>query len=140
MGVPAVPGHPILRLVALQDGVHTLAVRLNGLVKNKRHRITAWVKPQAGANFGIAARDQADKDDGPNKGRAFFDLAGRSVLSVDGNAKPSIDQVGGWLTVWLDLLTTDGQYVVNFYVCSGSAESYTADGRLGIILGGTAAD
>jgi hypothetical protein len=139
-GVPAVSGHPILRLVALQDGVHTLAVRVNGLVKNERFRITAWIRPQAGANLEIAARDQADKDNGPNNARAFFDLAGRRVLSAQGNAKPSIEQVGDWLTVWLDLLTTDGQYVVNFYVCNGDAESYTADGRLGIILGGTAVD
>jgi hypothetical protein len=139
-GVPAVTGHPILRLVALQDGLHTVAVRVNGLVKNERYRITAWIRPQAGANFAIAARDQADKDNGPNNARAIFDLAGRRVLSADGNAKPSIEQVGDWLTVWLDLLTTDGQYVVNFYVCNGDAESYAADGRLGIILGGTAAD
>jgi hypothetical protein len=139
-GVPAVSAHPILRLVALQDGVHTLAVRVNGLVKNERYRITAWIKPQAGATFEIAARDQADKDNGPNNARAFFDLASGKVLSVHGNGKPGIEQVGDWLTVWLDLLTTDGQFVVNFYVCDGDAESYTGDGRLGIILGGTAAD
>jgi len=135
-----VTGHPILRLVALADGVHTLAVRVNGLVKNERFRITAWIRPQAGANLEIAARDQADKDNGPNNARAFFDLAGRTVLSTHGNAKSGIEQVGDWLTVWLDLLTTDGQAVVNFYICNGDAESYTADGRLGIILGGTAAD
>ena len=129
-----------MRLVALQDGLHTVAVRVNGLVKNERYRITAWIKPQAGANFEIAARDQADKDNGPNNARAIFDLADRRVLPADGNAKPGIEQVGDWLTVWLDLPTTDGQYVVNFYVCNGAAESYTADGRLGIILGGTAAD
>ena len=77
-GVPPVSGHPILRLVALADGVHTLAVRVNGLVKNERFRITAWIRPQAGANLEIAARDQADKDNGPNNARAFFDLAGRN--------------------------------------------------------------
>ena len=133
-------GHPILRLVALGDGIHTLAFRVNGLIKNERYRITAWIKPQAGANFGIAARDQADKDNGPNNGRAFFDLGGRRVLSVHGNGKAGIEQVGEWLTVWLDLLTSDGQFVVNFYVCSGDSESYLGDGRLGIILGGTAAE
>jgi hypothetical protein len=139
-GVPAVTGHPILRLVPLQDGVHTLAFRVNGLVKNERYRITAWIKPQAGANLEIAARDQADKDNGPNNARVLFDVAGRTVLSAQGNALTGIEQVGDWLTVWLDLLTTDGQAVVNFYVCNGDAESYTADGRLGIILGGTEAD
>jgi hypothetical protein len=139
-GVPAVSGHPILRLVALGDGIHTLAFRVNGLVKNERYRITAWIKPQAGANFGIAARDQVAKDNGPNNARAYFDLAGRRILAAHGNGKPGIEQVGAWLTVWMDLLTTDGQYVVNFYVCSGDADSYRGDGRLGIILGGTAAD
>jgi hypothetical protein len=139
-GVPAVTGHPILRLVPLQDGVHTLAFRVNGLVKNERYRITAWIKPQAGANLEIAARDQADKDNGPNNARVLFDVAGRTVLSAQGNAVTGIEQVGDWLTVWLDLLTTDGQAVVNFYVCNGDAESYPADGRLGIILGGTEAD
>ena len=128
-GVPPVTGHPILRLVAVRDGVHTLAVRVNELVKNERFRITAWIRPQAGANLEIAARDQADKDNGPNNARAFFDLAGRRVLSAQGNAKSGIEQVGDWLTVWLDLLTTDGQAVVNFYVCNGDAESYTADGK-----------
>jgi hypothetical protein len=42
-GVPAVSGHPILRLVALGDGIHTLAFRVNGLIKNERYRLTAWI-------------------------------------------------------------------------------------------------
>jgi hypothetical protein len=139
-GVPVVSGVPILRLIALQDGVHTVAVRVSGLAKNERYRITAWIRPQAGANFGIAARDQADKDNGPNNSRAIFDLAGRKVLSVNGNGKPGIELVGTWLTTWIDLVTTDGQYVVNFYVCDRQAESYAGDGKLGVVLGGIAAD
>src|ERR1700732_93589 len=129
-GVPPVSGHPILRLVALADGGHSLAARGHRVGKNERCRITAWIRPQAGANLEIAARDQADKDNGPNNARAFFDLAGRTVLSTHGNAKSGIEQVGDWLTVWLDLLTTDGQAVVNFYICNGDAESYTAGGQL----------
>jgi hypothetical protein len=121
-------------------GIHTLAFRVNKLIKNERYRITAWIKPQAGANFGIAARDQVAKDNGPNNARAYFDLEDRRILSAHGNGKPGIEQVGAWMTVWMDLLTTDGQYVVNFYVSSGDADSYRGDGRLGIILGGTAAD
>jgi hypothetical protein len=139
-GVPVVSGVPILRLVALQDGVHTLAVRVSGLVKNEKYRITAWIRPQAAANFEIAARDQVDKDDGPNNSRAIFDLASRKVLSANGNGKPGIELVGTWLTAWIDLVTTDGQYVVNFYVCDREAESYAGDGKLGVILGGIAAD
>jgi hypothetical protein len=140
-GVPEViSGLPVVRLIALQQGVHTLAARATGLLKNERYRITAWIRPLAGGNFGIAARDQADKENGPNNGRAYFDLATQKVLVADGNARPGIEQVGNWLTVWLDLLTTDGQYVVNFYVCKGAAETYTGDGRLGVLLGGVSAE
>ena len=139
-GMPVVSDYPILRLVTLGEGGHTLAARMSGLVKNERYRIMAWIKPQAGANFGIAARDQADKENGPNNGRANFDLASRKVLVAHGNVQSGIELVGDWLTVWIDLLTTDGQYVVNFYLCSGNTESFTGDGKLGVILGGIAAE
>jgi hypothetical protein len=139
-GVPVVSGQPILRLVALQDGPHTVAARVTELDRNQKYRITAWIKPQAGANFAITARDQPDKDNGPNNGGAIFDLAARKVLSAYGNAEPGIDQVGDWVKVWIDLLTTDGQYVVNFSVCNGAATAFAGDGRLGVILGGIAVD
>jgi len=61
-------------------------------------------------------------------------------LLTAGNVNPSIELVGDWLTVWMDLLTTDGQYVVDFYVCNGDSESYIGDGKLGVILGGIAAE
>ena len=139
-GGPAASGQHILRLIAVQDGLHTLAARLNGLVKNERYRITAWIKPQAGANFGIAARDQPDKDSGQNNARVIFDLASQKVLSTHGNVQEGIELVGDWLTVWIDLFTTDGQYLVNFYVCNGDSESFTGDGKIGVILGGIAAE
>jgi hypothetical protein len=139
-----VTGLPALRVIALQEGVHTVAVRITGLVKNERYRITAWVRSLTGANFGIAARDQADMADGPNNGRVVFDLANEKVLWTKGNGKPGIEDAGDWLTVWLDLLTTDGQYIVNFYVCNRDAAdtycNYTGDGRLGVILGGISVD
>ena len=115
-----------------------MAARVNGLNKNESYRIKAWIKPQAGANFGIAARDQPDKDNGQNNGRVIFDLANQKVLSTHGNLNQGIELVGDWLTVWIDLLTTDGQYVVNFYVCNGDWEVYKGDGKLGVILGGIA--
>jgi hypothetical protein len=139
-GVPVVDGQPILRLIAVQDGLHTVAAQVAGLVKNERYRITAWVRPQAGANFGIGARDQVDKTDGSNKARVTFDLSNRKILTSDGNARAGIEQVGEWLTVWIDLPTTDGQYVVNFYIYSSAQFSYPGDGKLGVILGGVAVD
>ena len=140
-GIPeVVSGLPVLRLIALQEGVHTVAARVTGLIKNDRYRIMAWIRPLAGGNFGIAARDQVDKDNGPNNGRAIVDVAKGKILLTVGNAQPEIEQAGDWLTVWLELLTTDGQYLVNFYVCKGDADTYTGDGRLGVILGGISAD
>jgi hypothetical protein len=139
-GEPVVSGGPMLRLIAVEDGLHTVAVRLSGLPKNEKYRIAAWIRPQAGANFAIGARDQADKENGPNNGGAIFDLAARKVLSPYGNAKPGIEQIGDWLKVWLDLPTMDGQFVVNFSVCKGSATNYAGDGKLGVALGGMAVD
>ena len=136
----AIDGYSILRLIAVQDGLHTVAAQVAGLVKNERYRITAWVRPQAGANFGIGARDQVDKTDGPNKARVTFDLSNRKILTSEGNARAGIEQVGEWLTVWIDLPTTDGQYVVNFYIYSGAQFSYPGDGKLGVIFGGIAVD
>jgi len=137
-GVPAVDGHPILRLIAVRDGVHMVAVRVSGLRKDERYRITAWIRPQGGANFGISVRDQADKQDGPNKSLAIFDLARRDILSAEG--KSGIRQSGDWLAVWTDLLTTDGQYVINFYICNRDERSYMASGRFEVILGGLGVD
>jgi hypothetical protein len=116
------------------------AAQVAGLIKNERYRIRAWVRPQAGANFGIGARDQVDKTDGPNKGRVTFDLSNRKILTSDGNARAGTEQVGEWLTVWIDLPTTDGQYVVNFYIYSGAQFSFARDGKLGVPLGGVAVD
>jgi hypothetical protein len=139
-GVPVVDGQPILRLIAVQDGLHTVAAQVAGLVNNERYRITAWVRPQAGANFGIGARDQVDKTNGANNGRVTFDLSNRKILTLDGDARAGIEQTGEWFTVWIGLPTTDGQYVVNFYIYSGAQFSYPGDGKLGVILGGVAID
>jgi len=92
-----VSGLPVLGLISVQDGVHTVAARVTGLTKNTRYRLTAWVRPLAGANFGIGARDQADMADGPNNSRAVFDLATQKVLITAGNGKPGIEEVGEWL-------------------------------------------
>jgi len=90
-----VSGLEVVRLIAVREGVHTVAARINGLTKNERYRITAWVRPLAGANFGIAARDQPDNSDGPNNGRAIFDLAKQSVLRGSGKGQPGLDDPRG---------------------------------------------
>lgn len=141
-GLPSVvSGLPVLRLMAVQGGLHAVTALVAGLIKNETYRITAWIRPLSGANFAIEARDQAGKAAGSNNGHVIFDLANQKVLSATGNGKPGIREVGDWLTVWLDLPTSDGQYVVNFYVCDGKgAEAYAADGRLGMLFAGLSAD
>jgi hypothetical protein len=47
-GVPVIDGQSILRLIAVQDGLHTVATQVAGLIKNERYRITAWVRPKLG--------------------------------------------------------------------------------------------
>jgi hypothetical protein len=120
--------------------LHTVAAQVGGLAQNKRYRVTAWVRPQAGTNFGIGARDQVDKPNGPNYARVTFDLSNRKILTSDGNARAGIEQVGEWLTAWIDLPTTDGQYVVNSYIYSNAQFSFAGDGKLGVLLGGVAVD
>ena len=77
--------------------------------------ISSWGKPSA---EGPAA--QVDKTNGPNNGRITFDLLNWKIFRHRmENARAGIEQTGEWLTVWIDLPTTDGQYVVNFYIYSG---------------------
>ena len=66
------------------------------------------------SEFRIPARDQPDKDSGQNNARVIFDLASQKVLSTHGNVQEGIELVGDWLTVWIDLLTTDGQMSSGF--------------------------
>ena len=145
-GTPLVSGQPILRLIAIPtEGPHTLAVRFTTL-KNRMYRITAWVKPEAGGSFGIAASDVANT--GANFGSGVFNLTGQrvhgswtsgiSVLSA-GSWRAGIGEgPGDWLKVWIDLPTSTGQFVINSYLCLGRSETFKGDGRLGVILGGFA--
>ena len=135
--VPVVAGQRVLRLVALKNTVHTLAVRLADLDPNRVYRITAWIKSQAGANFAIAARDRVEQENGPNNGMVVFDVPGQKVVSSEGVALPGMARDHeGWQEVWIDLRTSDGTFVVNFYVARGTATTYAGDGELGITLGG----
>src|ERR1700730_18999637 len=88
-------GVPILRLVAVQDGLHTVALRLSGLDKNESYRITAWIRPQAEANFAIGARDQADKDNGPKQRRlSKSTIVVKQLHRAQGNIGDRFDREG----------------------------------------------
>jgi len=129
----AVAGQPTLQLIAVPThGAHTLAGQISGLQKNQVYRITAWVKPVAGANFEIEAGDHAPT--GASYGTGIFDLTkhkqgGTAQL---GSAPGPQD----WQIVWIDLPTSTGQLFFNTYILNDAGSAFTGDGRLGISLGG----
>jgi hypothetical protein len=134
---PVVPDQAILRLIAIpSDDRHYLGAQATGLVKNRVYRITAWVKPEAGANFEIEAGDHANTE--PSYGTGIFDLANHNMA---GTAKPgSAPGPGDWQKVWIDLPTSTGLLAFNFYVLKGGGMKFTGDGRLGVTLGGFTVD
>jgi hypothetical protein len=83
---------------------------------------------------------QVGNSNPPKYARVTFDLSNRKVLTSDGNGRAGIEQGGEWLRAWIDLPTTDGNYVVNFYVYSGAQFSFAGDGKLGVLLGGVAVE
>jgi hypothetical protein len=61
-GSPIVSNVRIVHLTAIpKPGRHTVAAEVGGLL-NRTYRITAWVKPQAGANFRIEAGDHSQQN------------------------------------------------------------------------------
>jgi hypothetical protein len=135
-GTSMVEGEPTLQLTAVPvDGAHTLGIQSTALDKNRVYRITAWVKSQSGANFEIEAGDHAST--GQIYGAATFNVAGNKVISAVAAAQPGAERgPDGWEKVWIDLTTSTGQFVVNFYVMNGGAIRFAGDGRLGATLGG----
>lgn len=135
-GTSMVEGEPILQLTAIPaDGAHTVGIQSTALDKNRVYRITAWVKSHAGANFEIEAGDQAST--GQIYGAAIFDVAGNRVISAVAAAHAGAERgPDGWEKVWIDLTTSTGQFIVNFYVMNGGAIRFAGDGRLGATLGG----
>lgn len=135
---PQVPGLPVLRLAALaSDNGHTLSMRVTGLNKNQVYRIAAWVKPVAGGNAQIAADDQPDSDNPPNNAYATFDLRDHLLLSSYGAQAQDIEQhVGNWQKIWIDLRTSDGQFLVMVRTAKADKILYAGDGKIGLIWGG----
>jgi hypothetical protein len=140
-GTSVVTGQPILRLIAtLQNAPHTLAGQFSGLSRNHVYRVTAWVKSQSGANVEF---EVTDRPGGQvlNHAVAIFDLSSHAVQSGDGAVKARGLEQGpdGWQKVWLDVMTSDGQFLVALRPTNGASETYQGDGRLGLILGGVEA-
>jgi hypothetical protein len=136
-----VAGQPILRLVATPNETgHSLVAQYHGLSKNQVYRITAWVKPEAGGNIEIAALDQPAGTP-VNRGIIIVDLSGKKILSVDGPKAQGVEPgPGDWEKVWIELPTSDGQFLVAIRPTKGDADSYRGDGRLGVVLGGIQMD
>jgi pimeloyl-ACP methyl ester carboxylesterase len=133
-----VAGQPVLRLIATPDSkIHTLAVRLSGLAKNQTYRIAAWVKPVAGGNVGLAAFDRPDINNPPDNGQAIFDLDSHQALETVGVVRRDIEQhSNAWQKVWIDLPTTDGEFVIAVRPVKGKDYQFDGDGKLGLLLGG----
>ena len=77
------------------------------------YRAIAWVKAEPGVRVMIDARDSFDPHTGnpSNYGVAQFDLAARSVVNSTGDIIASgVDAAeDGWVKVWVDLRSKDGQ-------------------------------
>ena len=132
---PAVSDQPALRVIAIPvSDVHFLATRFTGLEKGRVYRFTAWVKPEAGANFAMEASDQAATS--PTYGSTLFDLSKQKIITVAGSTKPGMSGDSDWQKVWIDIATNTGQMVFDVYVLQGSSTKYMGDGKLGITLGG----
>lgn len=136
-----VAGQPVLRLVTTSnDTGHSLVAQYHGLSKNQVYRITAWVRPEAGGNVEVEALDQPSGTP-VNHGVVIADLSSNKFLSVSGPRAQGVEPgPGDWRKVWIDLPTTDGQFLVAVRPAKGNADSYPGDGRLGVILGGIQMD
>lgn len=136
-GIPAVPGTPVLRLIAVPaTGLHLVAAQVGGLEKGRTYRIAVWLKPIAGANFEIEAGDHAST--GASYGIGRFDLL-RHRQSGTAEANPGSEPgPGDWQKVWITLPTSTGQLFFAFYVLQGGGNNFAGDGRMGVTLGGIA--
>jgi hypothetical protein len=134
----AVADQPVLRLIATpDDDGHTLAAQLTGLNPNQIYRIAAWVKPVDGGNAELAAYDRSDLDRPPNSGHATFDLYNHEVMEAVGVKESDIEQhADNWQKIWIDLATSDGEFVLIIRPAKGKSLQFVGDGRLGLMFGG----
>jgi hypothetical protein len=88
------------------------------------YRATAWVKAEPGVRLMIEARDSVEPRTGnpSNYGVAKFDLSARSVVDSTGNILASGVEAAadGWVKVWIDLRSRDGQIFALIGLLEGS--------------------
>jgi len=117
-GSAMVSGWHTLQLVAAgangrSDIRHALGARFGGLAAGGIYRAVAWVKAEPGVRVMIEARDSIDSHTGnaSNYGLAQFDLAAHTVLNSAGDILASGVEAAadGWLKVWVDLRSRDGE-------------------------------
>ena len=78
-----------------------------------------------------------DADKPVNNGDAVFDLHNHQVLDASGVQGRDIEQhPNSWQKVWINLATSDGQFLVAIRPVMGRRLLFTGDGKLGLILGG----
>jgi hypothetical protein len=140
-GERVVTGLPIMTLVAVPtDGRHYLAAQTTGLDRNRVYRVTAWVKAAADVKVEVELRDGVISRNGQplNYGFAVFDPAARLVASSSAGLKQRGIEQGpdDWQKIWLDLATTDGQFVLALGVVSRDRRLFKGDGRSGLTFGG----
>jgi hypothetical protein len=132
-----VAGQPILRLITTPNETgHSLVAQYRGLKKNQVYRITAWVKPEAGGNVEIAGLDHPEGTP-VNNGIIVADLQSNTLLTASGVRARGVERgPDNWQKVWIDLATADGQFLVAVRPTRGGEDTFSGDGRLGVILGG----
>jgi hypothetical protein len=58
------------------------------------------------------------------------------VASYGGVQRDIEQHPNHWQKVWIDLTTSDGQFLVAVRPAKGGAYMFDSDGRIGVILGG----
>jgi hypothetical protein len=139
-GSELVAGQHILRLVAVgADQRHALGAVFDDLAPSGIYRAVGWVKAAPGVRVMIEVRDAVDPRTGKpsNYGVAQFDLAARSVVNSSGDILASgVDEAAdGWVKLWVDLRSKDGQIFASVGLLEGNRHVFTAAGQ-SVIFGG----
>ena len=94
-----------------------------------------------GGNIELAAFDHPEADSPLNSGEAIFDLYNHQVVQSSGVVQRDIEQHPNyWQKVWIDLTTSDGQFLIAVRPARRGTYLFDGDGRIGVILGGIEAE